>query len=162
MKWTEKIICDALCHKYYGLVPFTHNICIPNIRSFLLYTGESDLVALTNSKWLKEYEIKISVADLKKDLKKAKHLFWNEPKNLVSELWYAMPKDIYKEELNIYIPDYAGIALAYIDKSKILFEIKRKAIRKESARKLTDYECFRIARLGSIRYWINRYKESKS
>lgn len=152
--WTEKTVQQALC-SLKGFVPFTRYICIPNVRSGIaVYTGESDLIAVSKVGYVKEFEIKISVSDLKKDKEKVKHRLWELPGNSVSEFWYAIPDEIaLKVDVSEHIPAYAGILTVHKSNKGFYCRVIRKAVRKKNARKLTDKEMLSIARLGCIRLW---------
>lgn len=155
--WSEKIIQNVLCG-LKGFVPYTRYICIPNVNSgFAVFTGESDLIAVSDSGYLKEIEVKISVGDLKRDKAKVKHRFWELEHNPISELWYAMPRYVAdKIDVTAHIPDYAGIITIHSNSTKYFHQIVRKAKRKHNARKLTDREMLKIARLGCIRLWTQK------
>lgn len=154
--WTEKSIQKALVKARGGIVPFTRYICIPNVCSTAaIVTGEADLIAISEAGFVKEFEIKISVADLKRDKKKVRHKFWDHPKNKVSELWYVMPVEV-AEAVNIedHIPEFAGLIVVSSNRYGItICKIIRKAKRRQGALKLAPDQIVRIARLGCMRVW---------
>lgn len=57
---------------------------------------ECDVISISNSDYIYEYEIKISKADFKKDFEKQKH------KNILNEKFISGKKD----ELNFILPNY--------------------------------------------------------
>lgn len=90
-------------------------IC-PNIR---LRFGEADLITVSPSGYLEEFEIKVSRGDFKADLKKErKHYFFHNTEKIPStkqvpnKFWYLLPEQLVSLE---EIPEYAG--LISIDKS---------------------------------------------
>ena len=94
---------------------------IPNCKG-LGIKGESDLIAVTKSSFVHEFEIKCSVSDLKRDVKDKvkKHKVLeayhrslssyrkNEPPNY---FWIVCPEDVYEKGKD-FIPEYAGIMKA--------------------------------------------------
>lgn len=153
-KWSERLIARILTSER-GPVPFTRYICVPNVKSGVVRTGESDLIAMSASGYLREYEIKISVQDLKKDLKKLKHKFWENGGHPISELWYALPQEVAdKVEVSDYIPAYAGIVtLEITPRGRYTYKVVREATRRKDAKKHSPEEMLKVARLGCIRYW---------
>ena len=158
IKWTEKQIIKAFCSLDGGFISYRDYVCVPNLTTYV-GGGEADLVTISDSRWMVEYEIKVSIADLKRDKRKDKHLLWEHYQNLVSELWYVLPEDIFNDSLFEHLPAYAGMITVSMRDKRPIFAIKKRAKRKDTARKLTDIEMFKIARLGCIRYWANLYKE---
>ena len=160
IKWSEEKMQLQLT-KSGGAFDFTRNICVPNVSYGFNYSGESDLLIIRPSMFLIEVEIKISVADLKKDVEKSKHKDWERATNPVAELYYAMPSSIWdKVKDNPPIPDHAGIVI--IDESKLDRYTKHQFIRKAKkhafARTLTHLEIYRITRLGCYKFWVNNSK----
>lgn len=158
--WTEKSIQMALCSSR-GPVPFDRYICVPNTTSVVVrYTGETDLLAVSPSGYAKEYEIKISVSDLKRDKHKDKHKFWDLPGNVICELWYAMPKAVFEAcDVYAHIPEYAGVVtLNEVANGLVNCRTMRKAKRKPDAKKITAEERLAVARLAYLRYWTNEFK----
>lgn len=72
------------------LIGFRQNVIVPNVYWGLGLRHECDLLVLDGKKRFTEVEIKISRADLKKDLEK-----WHGHKSeLISRLVYAIPVDL--------------------------------------------------------------------
>ena len=156
MNWTEAAIQKALTHRHTGVVSYLDYICVPNVASGrIVMTGEADLVAISQKGIAKEFEIKTSVSDLKRDHKKEKHIFWDHDRNLISELWYAMPEEVANAViLADHIPPYAGVVVIgthpmYGTKCTIT----RKAVRKPNPIHLPPVEILSLARLGCVRFW---------
>lgn len=155
-KWTEAKIQKALTSPLYGVVSYLNFICIPNVNSTrVVYTGEADLIAITKAGYVKEFEIKVSLSDLKKDKLKMKHNYWGHPKHLISELWYAMPEGLAPlEEIEKHIPEYAGIVYVYVCPRGITrCKVARLPKQALSAKKLEPKDVVSLARLGCIRFW---------
>jgi len=65
---------------------------------------ECDMISVTNAGYATEIEIKVSVADTKKDLEK-RH---GHKSDKIKYLYFAMPLEIY-EKTKDYVPKQAGI-----------------------------------------------------
>lgn len=129
---------------------FRQNIIVPNCYITLGTAAdhECDLLIIKQSGYACEVEIKVSISDLKADFKK-KHNHENE---LLRELYYAFPTEMY-EEAKQYVPEMAGIIIVSKHfNNKISAFISKPAVAKKS-RKLTDVEKLRFARLGAMRVW---------
>ena len=146
-------ISQALTHPFNGAFPYQKNIVVPNVRhGFLDY--EADLLVVTGSNYLKEIEIKTSLADLRADNKKTKHANWERPTNFVCELYYAMPSEIFEKVKNKPpVPDHAGILVIYKFPHRTMIKFERQAKRRQNVKPLTTEQVLQIARLGTMRYW---------
>lgn len=110
---------------------------------------EADLIVLTANGYVVEVEIKISLADLKRDCKKKKWSLraFNE---LVSRFYYAMPAQLWeKPAARECVPNFAGVIT--VDDSGQVLTVKE-AVRR-TARPLRAPERFNLARVGSFRAW---------
>lgn len=142
------------------LIGFRGNIIVPNISWGFQGMYECDIFYVRKSGYAVEIEIKISKSDLLADFKKEHgHV---DPKNRISEFYYAMP-DYLLEQVKDLIPENAGIiecrktpygeiARAYV---------VRKAKRIKGCRKLTTEEQLRVAHLGTMRIWSLKEKLNK-
>jgi hypothetical protein len=125
------------------------NLIVPNV-SWGLQIHECDLLVVTKSGYAYEVEIKISKADLKKDLQK-RHQHIN---GKIKRLYFAIPEKL-KNEVDL-IPERAGIIVVDTYGRCTLF---RKAINNSTARRLSDDEKYKVAWLGTMRIWsLKRYK----
>lgn len=146
--------------KYFEI---RQNVIVPNI-SWGFGMHECDLFILKKSGYAVEVEIKRSKSDLLADFKKAHH--HHDEKNRISELYYALPEELY-EKCEEFIPENAGIIVCYrcINYKKetvIVARVKRKAKKVKGARKLTIEEQFKVARLGCLRIWSLKQKIIKN
>lgn len=113
---------------------------------------ECDILVLSKSNYATEFEIKISKADLKKDLGKPH----NHVHNLLANFYYAVPEELVDDALSI-IPDRAGLLSVKKHWSRygqnIYFDVKqiRKAKRNLKAMKWSEAERYQLCRLGSLR-----------
>lgn len=151
-------IALALAH---GPFPYRRYVCVPNL-SWGLLPHEADFAAMAPSGFLYEVEIKISVADLRRDLAKRKHRRWHEQK-LIRGFLYAMPLPIWEKVADAPpIPDYAGVivvnhgARTYDQTTRV-----RRPKLNRNARPLTDREQWELGRLGTMRYWTRMMPEEK-
>jgi len=86
-----------------------HTPVCENVK-YLLHHWEMDVMSISKSGMMYEYEVKISRSDFKADLKKNKQHYYKK-ENLM-KIWtpnyfsYACPTDLIKIE---EIPDYAGL-----------------------------------------------------
>lgn len=122
---------------------YRRNIIIPNV-SWGLNLHECDLLLLTRNGYLHEYELKISIADLRRDKKKAHHHYDNR----IKKLWFCTP-DL-GENITDLIPNKAGHLM--VTKDKKVVELK-KPWANSSARQLTKQEKDQLMRLGVLRIW---------
>lgn len=87
---------------------------IPN--TYFFGNFESDLVRMTKSNYLIEYEVKRTTSDLRADLKKRKHVRYEnyfrrrhyvDSKNAPKEFYFAVTKKVNWQ--SVKLPEYAGI-----------------------------------------------------
>jgi len=143
---------------------FRKNIVIPNV-SWGMFSHECDLIRLTPSGYCSEIEIKISLADLKKDSKKRhNHVDGNSYRtNKIKYLYFAIPEYLEKH-INL-IPDRAGILMLRERKREyysdiISIEETRKPT-PQSNYKFSIEERIRLLELMSMRIWTLKKKLSK-
>lgn len=147
---------------------------VPNIREGL-NIHECDMLILNKNDYAVEVEIKISKADIKKDLQKGH----GHHSKKIRRLFFAIPEKLNTEEIHKLIPERAGIFVItdpvkiYNDvlhngkPKKVSFIIPpkchmvRTAKINKSARQFTDYERGEMGRLGMLRYWNIRHNFSK-
>ena len=136
------------------------NIIVPNISWGLIGMHECDMFLIKKSGLAVEIEIKISKSDFMADLKKNhQHI---DVQHRISEFYYAMPIDLIDKCIDL-IPEHAGIIVCerYLNYKKIEMvraHIKRTPKKIKGARKLTEAEQFRIARLGTMRIFTLKEK----
>lgn len=127
---------------------YRQNTIIPNI-SYGLGVHECDLFVIRKSGYVVEIEIKISVQDIKADLKKEhKH-----KSKKIRELYFAIPKEL--EHAIKYIPEHAGIITIekHLDFKPATIRTIRSAKLNTDARKLTTEEIQKAGHLGCMRIW---------
>jgi hypothetical protein len=131
----------ALSHHFNSRI----NLIVPNVSWGLQIGYEADLVIVTPSKYAFEVEIKVSIADLKRDsLKRHGHC-----STKFKRLYFAVPDDMQVEALDC-IPERSG--LFAIDKFGFVRLIRAPHINLD-ARKLTDSEMKHLYELMAMRVW---------
>ena len=106
-EWTEKSIQDVLTYHFLSASTKKYNI-----YNLFVYTWESDYLAVTNSNYVYECEIKVTRADFFNDLKnkKEKHQILESETNFGCErpnyFYYAVPEGLVSAE---EVPAYAGL-----------------------------------------------------
>jgi len=105
--WTEEQIQEILSYNFMS--PSSVKYICENL--FIFKEWESDLILITKSNYIYEFEIKVSKADFKNDFKhKAKkHTILKENKEDIKKpnyFYYVVPENLIAEE---DIPEYAGL-----------------------------------------------------
>ena len=155
---TAKDIQGKLC--YYMMWQVQNKAIGTNMNFLLPY--ECDVVSLSNSDYLTEYEIKVSRSDFFADFKKGanrympKHVALKQRevyyggstyKQIANRFYFVVPEDLVRKE---EVPDYAG--LIYVSaryESNIRFVKKAPFLHK---RKATQKEIEKIMRNTSQKY----------
>lgn len=138
---------------YSGPFSYQKWLVVPNV-SYGLNLHECDVLALTRSGYAHEIEIKVSKADLKKDLLKPH----GHRSQKIKCLWFCGPAEL-KEAFEEICPERAGIILIHEPRTtggNHRAVIHRKALPNTSARKFTAEERLKMAELGTMRYWSRR------
>ena len=143
------------------------SIIVPNVSWGLVPWGESDVLALSGSSYLTEYEIKISAADIKREWKKERWSYAPYRKGfeeMVKRYYMVVPNKL-RDVAEDNMPEDVGggiIVADYVRPNRLPGTVarcvKEAKINKE-ARKLTDEERLQLARLGTMRYWSRFLKE---
>ena len=142
----------------YALDEKRHELAIPNMTT--LYNWESDLLSVTRSDLVHEYEIKLSLSDYRRDFdKKWKHISLNHTAyRRPNYFWYVT----YQVEIDP--PDYAGWMI--VEDHGLRVVVKRDAPRlhtdkirpgdKENIGRLLAYRLKNVYRSFYIEDWYNR------
>lgn len=179
---TASEISYVLAHKVWK--PRTH-VIVPNL-SWGLLPWEADLAVLHGSGYMDEVEIKISLADLRREFetKAEKHERlvrgspqyvlgvdrkfvpnWSDTKpHIVRRFWFAMPERLIEKGFGgIKLPDHAGLIAVSGTTTERLFYWKAEVIKQPkvltNSRKLTDAERMTMMRLAYLRYWGDKERE---
>ena len=134
---------------------YRQNIIVPNVSWGFYLPYEADVLILRPSGFVEEVEIKISMADLRRDKEKEK---WKQNINtLVRRFWYCFPESMNKHltEIHNSVPIFAGLLVAEFDSNRNRFYIRqiRPAVVNVRAKKISDKEKLNLARLGCMRIW---------
>lgn len=179
---TAADISYVLAHKVWK--PRTH-VIVPNL-SWGLLPWEADLAVLHGSGFMDEVEIKISIADLRREFETKKHKHeelvhglassylgadrkwtynWSDTKpHIVRRFWFAMPEPLIAKGFgNIKLPDHAGLIAVSGATAERLFYWKAQVIKQPkiltNSRKLTEAERMAMMRLAYLRYWGDKERE---
>lgn len=133
---------------YFGV---RANVIVPNVSWGFFSDGhEADVVVLRASGWAEEVEIKVSAADIRRDLRKSagrgRGPGHARPATM-SKLWFAVPEALARDP---NIPADAGV-LAYAGDGRVV--LVRGSKKTPGSRKLTDAEQLRLLRLLGFRVW---------
>lgn len=129
-------------------------LVLPNASWGLQIQYEMDLLVISKAGCGYEIEIKISVADMKRDLKKWKHRSGAVTLDRrIKQFYYAFPAAL-SDKIAPFIPDYAGAISVAVDEYGIYRTqvVKSAPIRKD-VRKFTDDEIKHAGLLAQMRYW---------
>lgn len=163
IRWTAQLIaahltsCPSISNKL---------LVVPNCY----WTGhETDLLVIEARMRIVDIEIKISRSDLKADAKKSK--WWtsrpwsrnrrllDEPRRWPAKVWkhyYAMPADIWSDDLLESIPETSGVLLVRPDaryRNGAIIDVQRMAKPNPEAKPISPGDCIDLARLCSLRMW---------
>lgn len=173
MKWTAREIARSLTYQVFN---HRHLIVCPNTY----WPGnETDLLLVRTDLRLMDVEIKISRSDLKVDAKKEKWFDmanrWAQgterpvtPRTHPRRIWkhyYAMPEEIWKDDLLAVIQPTSGIIMMTDHKTHPGCYLKRQAKPSKDAERVTPEELADIARMQSHRMWdaydeVDRHRRS--
>lgn len=149
---------------------FRVNLLVPNVSWGLIHWGECDLLSMSAAGFLTEYEIKVSAADIKREWSKAR---WTNPRHrlqfdsLIKEYYMAVPAKLF-EVARDTMPEDIGGGVVVVDYEwpdhpgfgpRPHRVIEAKTNRK--ARKLAPPEQFKLARLGTMRYWSRLLRQER-
>lgn len=167
-KWSETLISRSLANIVFK------NKAIVQIPNCTLYNGEVDLLVVAENLKVIDVEVKISRADLLADAKKDKWWQTTEPFQKHGNYWshrrldkprkrawpsgiwkhyYAMPKEIWRDEMGAAINVNSGVLLLSRRHNQIDVECIRRAVPNPEAKPLETKEVFNVARLAGIRMW---------
>lgn len=138
------------------------HLIVPNIRDGM-NVHECDLLIMNGNNYGVEVEIKISKADIKKDLKKSH----GHHSDKIRRLFFAIPEYLYTEEILALIPERAGVfvitpgeKITYFNNlvpdvyySKPKCRVVRNAKINKHAKPFSNVERVEMGRLGMLRYW---------
>ena len=134
-----------------------HNLVVPNVSWGLFRDGhEADLVVLHDSGYADEVEIKVSSADIKKDLTKRHHAHKERGCRHIRRLFFAVPAWL-ADDPNI--PVNAGI-LTVTPGSRRVVTVRAAAINRNAVR-FDDDMRYTLARLGCLRIWTFKQREKR-
>jgi hypothetical protein len=140
-----------------------HNLIIPNSTS--VFPWESDLISVTKSGYVHEYEIKLNIYDFNADAKKTKHYRIVNEKNPplinIRNSCYYNPLNYFwyvTYNFDIVPPDRYGWILVKVNLKNDFEVIVKKDAPRLSSKKISQDKILQIARLLSWRV-MNNYAD---
>ena len=134
-------------------------LCVPNVYIANIagkdYDYEADLLMITKAGFCIEFEIKRSYSDLMAEAKKDK---CTHKAPFISSFYYVLPhaiKDKAREFFETTGTEHHGLVY-YTEEKKIFFTGGN--VSTKGRRKMTVEEMYKVARLGTLRYWNLRNK----
>ena len=142
--------------RYFG---YRTHIVVPNL-SWGFFSHECDLFLIRKSGYGFEVEIKRSKSDMMADFKKNHgHV---DRRNRIVQLYYAFPKELLPKVEDLVPKDCGIITVEYYGDGDNSYRgyarMHREAKRKKGAKRLTQAEQLKIARLGTLRIWTLKEK----
>lgn len=115
---------------------------------------ECDLLVVNKGGFAYEIEIKVSRADVKKDLTKA-HV--HPQTDRIKRLYFAIPAELATADVLSFIPAHAGILVVArrLRKHGLSYIVDglRDAVDNSKARPWSVEELAKLGRLGTLRFW---------
>lgn len=161
MKWTEERVATAIARTLFD---WRRNVVVPNLSWGMGLGWEIDLGVLSDAGWLTEVEIKVSLADFKRDASKYRHQLEASPhaETKIRRKFFAMPHEInqkrfgYEVRSDYPLPEGCGLIVVSGGPNGDSAKITQEATINPSARKLRPDEQRDMLRLGYIRFWAQR------
>lgn len=145
---------EAAVARSFGI---RHNLIVPNVSWGLFHDNhEADLVVLHDSGYADEIEIKVTAADIKKDLAKRHCAHRAGGCRHIRRLFFAVPSWL-ADDPNI--PVNAGILSVEPGRRRVV--TVRAAAVNRNAVKFDDAMRYALARLGSLRIWTLKERERR-
>lgn len=124
------------------------NLTVPRVAWGTVVGHECDLLSLSRAGYAAEYEIKVSKADLKKDLEKPH----GHVSPWVRRLYFAVPEDLV-EACFEYSPARAGILGVKKRGRGYTVTLHRPPVINGNASKWSEKQRYGLARLGALRIY---------
>lgn len=120
-------------------------------------TGKGDIDGVTDLTVWNDFEVEIkrSKSDMLADFHK-KHGH-KDKKNRIVQLYYAFPKELLPKVEDL-VPPECGIITVDLYGNSAYARMYKDATRKKGAKKLTQAEQLKVARLGAMRIWSFKEK----
>lgn len=153
--WTERRIISALVRNQRSPVRAHGNrVVVPTTFGPSL-GWEADVLAVNDSGYMTEVEIKTNRADFIADAKKAKHSPTHRGYGLIRRFFYAMPAEVWAKSQDVWRAPGAGVIVVRpsFQKGWDIVDVVVKAEIRRGARKVDDFELLEMYRLLSARYW---------
>jgi hypothetical protein len=124
------------------------NIIVPNVWFGMGLNHECDLMVMTRAGYVYEIEIKISKADLVRDMKK-----WHGHRDgRIKKLYFCIPESLFEECQNL-IPEQAGIIVCDGN-----FCVRKREAKATRIPPLDAEAREKLYQLAAMRVWTLKYK----
>jgi len=136
------------------------NTVVPNVSWGIYHSGkllhECDVLCLSAHGYATEYEIKVSLRDLKKDGDKSH----GHDHPLIKNLYFVVPRELQDKALEL-IPERAGLIIVEVIRGRHrVFKIKEAVPRKDAV-KWSESMRFKLMRLAALRITTLKSRISK-
>ncbi|RXZ68967.1 hypothetical protein EPT53_08110 [Fusobacterium necrophorum] len=133
---------------------------LPRVQRGYIVNHECDMLLCSKNNYLTEIEIKVSIADIKADLKK-KH---GHNDNRLKKVIFCIPEEILEKaeeiipkKFGIWTVEYKEVTVYHFYESKKEFQYIVKEFRKahinKDVQKVSEEVVWEMWRLSSLRYW---------
>lgn len=140
-----------------NLIGYRKFTIVPNVSHGLYLNHECDLLVLDDQNRFTEVEIKISLADMKKDLTKPH----GHKSKYISRLIYAVPDKILDKCLP-YIPNHAGIIIVKEYEHGCIARWHRQARHDKTKNPVPKDIINKFYQLGCMRIWSLKAHNNKN
>lgn len=152
-KTVTSLEMEVAIANYFG---YRKHIIVPNL-SWGFFSHECDMFLIRESGYGFEVEIKRSRSDMLADFKK-KHGH-RDRGNRIVQLYYAFPEELLPKVEELVPPECGIITVEKNEWNRMpRAHMVRDAKRKKGAKRLTQKEQLKIARLGTLRIWTLKQK----
>ena len=144
---------------------------IPNVSWGLVSWGECDLLSVSNAGYITEYEIKLTLADFKREWRKKRwvgivenpeidSIYARDFRKMVKSYYIVVPKKL-TEKITPLIPEQIGAGIIEILEERAWKDAPlhrwanevKPAVANRKAGKLTDEQRIRLGYWAAMRYW---------
>lgn len=143
------------CVKYLSICNVRTHYVLPSAFWGIGLNHEADILVVSHAGFATEIEVKISLSDLKADLKKGH----GHRGRKIKALYFAMPDWLHEKGME-FIPEHAGI-ISVKSNGWHYPHIERKAKPNLKAIAFTEFEINKVLHLCHMRYWkqYEKYNE---
>ncbi|GHV78590.1 hypothetical protein AGMMS49944_03810 [Spirochaetia bacterium] len=132
------------------------HLVVPNVHWGLGFNHELDLLSISMDTHIgTEIEIKVTKADMKRDLEKPHH----HDDSRIRQFYYAGPREIEAAFFEFAPPEAGIITISHEYGCRWNCRMRRNAKPRKYFKSFTPDEIMRLLRLGNMRYWSQFHKQ---